>query len=96
MFPGPVWSVDIIIAAVGAVAALVLLVFYSRLAKERTSRFTLGLAFISLVFFVQKIAAALVYFRLAATYSADVALPIMAIHSMELAGIGAMVWMAKQ
>lgn len=96
MFPGPVWTVDIIIASVGAIAALVLLVFYFRLARERTSRFTLGLAVISLVFFVQNIAAMLVYFDLASTYSADVALPIMAIHAMELVGIGAMVWMARQ
>ena len=96
MFPGPAWTVDIVIATVTAVAALVLLIFYSKLARERTSRFTLGLAFISLVFFVQNIAAVLVYFRLASTYTADVALPIMAIHSMELVGIGAMVWMARQ
>ena len=96
MLPGPAWTVDIVIAAVGATAALALLVFYSRLARERTSRFTLGLAFISLVFFVQNIAAAFVYLGLAATYSAGVAIPIMAIHSMELAGLGAMVWMARQ
>lgn len=96
MFPGPVWTVDIVIASVAAIAALALLIFYSRLARERTSRFTLGLAFISLVFLVQNIAAVLVYFRLASAYTADVALPIMAIHSMELVGIGAMVWMARQ
>ena len=96
MYPGPVWTVDIIIAAVGAVGALTLLVFYSRLARERASRFTLGLAVISLVFFIQNVAASLVYFGLAATYSADVALPIMAIHLMELVAIGAMVWMARQ
>lgn len=88
--------VDIIIATVGGIAALALLVFYSRLARERTSRFTLGLALISLVFFVQNFAAVFVYFRLASAYSADVALPIMALHSMELVGIGVLVWVARQ
>ena len=96
MFPGPVWTIDITLAAVGSVAALALLVFYSRLARERRSRFTIGLAIFSLVFFVQNLAAVLVYFRLAPTYSAEVALPIMVIHSMELVGIGTIVWMARQ
>ena len=96
MFPGPVWTVDIILASVGAIAALVLLAFYLRLSIERRSRFTIGLAIFSLVFLVQNLAAAFVYFTLAPTYSADVALPIMAIHSMELVGIGTMVWMARQ
>lgn len=96
MFPGPVWTADIVVAVVGAAAALALFIFYSRLARERTSRFTIGLAAIALVFFVQNVAAAFVYLRLASTYSADVALPVLAIHSMELAGIGAMVWMAGQ
>lgn len=90
------WTMDIVLAAVGATAALTLFAFYLRLARERTSRFTLGLAIFSLVFFVQNIAAVLVYFGLASTYSAEVALPIMALHSMELLGIGAMVWVARQ
>lgn len=96
MFPGPVWTVDIILAAAGGIAALALLVFYSRLARERMSRFTLGLAIFSLAFLIQNLAAVLVYLRLASAYSAEVALPIMALHSMELVGIGAMVWMARQ
>lgn len=96
MFPGLVWTVDIILAGIGAIAALVLLVFYSRLARERMSRFTLALAIFSVVFFVQNIAAVFVYYELALTYSIDVALPMMALHLMELAGIGAMVWMARQ
>ena len=90
------WTVDIILAAVGAIAALALFVFYLRLARERTSRFTIGLAIFSLVFIAQNIAAVLLYFGLASTYSADVALPLLALHSMELVGIGAMVWIARQ
>lgn len=90
------WTVDIILAAVGGIAALALFVFYIRLASERKSRFTIGLAIFSLVFVAQNIAAVLLYFGLAATYSADVALPLMALHSMELIGIGSMVWIAKQ
>lgn len=96
MFPGPVWTVDIVLATAGAVGALLLLVFYSKLAKERRSRFTLGLALFSLVFFVQNLAAVLVYYGLASSFSAQVALPLMALHSMELVGIGAMVWMVRQ
>lgn len=96
MFPGPVWTVDITLAAVGSAAALVLVVFYFRLARERKSRFTLGLAIFSLIFLVQNLAAIFVYYALASTYSVEVALPMMALHSMELVGIGAMVWMARQ
>lgn len=96
MIPGPAWTVDIILATVGSVFALALLVFYSRLARERTSRFTLGLAVFSLVFLVQNLAAAIFYFRLASTYSTDVAFPLMALHAMELVGMGAMVWLASQ
>lgn len=96
MFPGPVWTIDIVLAAVGSVAALVLVIFYSRLARERKSRFTIGLAIFSVIFFVQNLAALFVYYVLASTYSVEVALPMMALHSMELVGIGAMVWMARQ
>ena len=96
MFPGPLWTVDIILAAVGAMAALVLLAFYSKLAMERRSRFTLGLAVFSLIFSLQNLAAVFIYLRLASAYSAEVAIPLMALHSMELVGIGAMVWMARQ
>lgn len=96
MFPGPAWTVDIVLATAGAVGALLLLVFYTRLARERKSRFTLGLALFSLVFFVQNLAAGLIYLGLASNFSADVALPLMALHSMELVGIGAMVWMVRQ
>ena len=96
MFPGPVWTVDIILAAIGTAAALVLVVFYSRLARERRSRFTLALAVFSFVFFIQNLAAVFVYYVLASTYSVEVALPMLALHSMELVGIGAMVWMARQ
>ena len=96
MIPGPMWMVDIILATIGSMFALALFVFYSRLARERTSRFTLGLAVFSLVFLIQNLAAALFYFRFASTYSADVALPLMALHTMELVGMGAMLWLASQ
>jgi hypothetical protein len=84
------------LATAGAAGALLLLVFYSRLARESRSRFTLGLVIFSLVFFVQNVTAALVYFGLASSYSAQVALPLMALHSMELVGMAVMVWMARQ
>lgn len=93
---GTVWTIDVILAAASGIAALALLIFYSRLAKERRSRFTLGLAAFSLIFFVQSLVAVVVYLRFASVYTTDVALPIMALHSMELVGIGAMLWMARQ
>lgn len=96
MFPGPAWTVDILLASAGAVAALLLLAFYARVVMQRRSRLALGLAIFSLVFLVQNIAAVVVYFGLAAAYSADVALPIMALHAMELVGVGAMVWVVRQ
>ena len=93
---GPIWTLDIIIAVVSTVIMLSVLAFYLRKAREIKSRFSVGLCAFSLIFVVQNIIAVVAYFTLAQRYSADVALPLLALHVLGLTGFGVLAWIINQ
>ncbi|MHB8567961.1 MAG: hypothetical protein ACYC9U_12800 [Nitrososphaerales archaeon] len=90
------WMLDILISVATAFILVWLFAFYYRRLKEVRSRFTIGLALFCLIFLIQNVVAILIYYRLADVYSADVALPLLALGSLELAAFSALSWVVGQ
>lgn len=89
---GPFWVANIALAAVNvAVVAGVLYVYTSNFAPLR-SKLALGLIVFSSVLVLQNIVAVFMYWGLAQTYTAAVAIPILLITALETTGLLSLLW----
>ncbi|MEM0271111.1 MAG: hypothetical protein QW514_01010 [Thermoprotei archaeon] len=93
---GILWTADLFIAAVSAILTAWLFALYLRRAADLKSKFSYGLALLSGVFFAQSATSLGVYFTFSAKYSADVALPLLAMSILGLAGFAVLTWVARQ
>ncbi len=83
---GAFWSIDIALAVVSSVVMAVAFSFYVRKMMEYRTKFTVGLAVFSGAFFAQGLVSTAVFYYLAQSYSAEVAIPLMIIMVIELIG----------
>ncbi|MEM0117921.1 MAG: hypothetical protein QXX17_04840 [Conexivisphaerales archaeon] len=96
MVAGLYWLSNIVLAFIGVSLSSILLVFYIKGTAKHRSKFLFALSLFSLLFLVQYILAVLVYFELAQKYSSDVAIPLLGLNVLSLAGISAIFWLMKQ
>lgn len=93
---GPVWSADIALAAASVLLTAWIFVLYLKRAAEIRSRFSYGLAALSAIFFAESLATIGIYYSFSARYTADVAMPLLALSALSLAGFVVLLWIAKQ
>jgi len=91
-----VWFLDIAIAmATSAILVWIFAFYYKRVQKMRTT-FTIGLSVFSFIFLLQNILSIPIYYDLARVYGNDIALPFLALESLELLGFLALSWVVRQ
>ncbi|MHB2036663.1 MAG: hypothetical protein ACYCPW_07985 [Nitrososphaerales archaeon] len=91
-----VWSLDIAIAvATSAILVWIFAFYYKRVQKMRTT-FTIGLSIFSFIFLLQNLLSIPIYYDLARVYANDIALPFLALESLELLGFTALSWVIRQ
>ncbi|MDG6954865.1 MAG: hypothetical protein JRN33_07810 [Nitrososphaerota archaeon] len=90
------WTIDIVVAVASAVLMFWAVIFYYRRARTLTSSFSVGLTLFTVIFLVQNLLAVFFYFQLAQTYSADVALPMLALNGLGLAAFATLVWVIRR
>jgi hypothetical protein len=84
--------IDILLAAASAaVAAGVLIIYLKNWRRVRTLLLVGPVAFASLIM-VGNLLAAFVYLRLAQSYSADVAVPLLLVQASQFAGLVGLLW----
>jgi len=89
---GPFWTVNIALTVVNmAVVAGVLYVYAKNFGALR-SKLALGLIAFSSILVIQNVVAALMYWQLAQTYSAAVAIPLLVITTLETTGLLILFW----
>ncbi|MDG6964964.1 MAG: hypothetical protein JRN54_09350 [Nitrososphaerota archaeon] len=91
-----IWTVDIVVAVASAVLMVWALSFYYGRARRVRSAFSVGLTVFVLIFVIQNVMAVFFYFQLAQTYSADVALPMLALNGLGLAAFVTLVWIIRR
>ena len=91
-----VWSLDIAIAlATSTILVWIFAFYYKRVQKMRTT-FTIGLSIFSFIFLLQNLLSIPIYYDLARVYGNDIALPFLALESLELLGFTALSWVIRQ
>lgn len=90
------WALDIAIAVATSAILIWIFAFYYRRVKEMRTTFTLGLAVFSLIFLMQNLLSIPIYYILAGAYSSDIAMPFLALESLELLGFIALSWVIRQ
>jgi hypothetical protein len=96
MATGPVWTLDLGTAMVSVVLTAWVFALYLRRATSVKSKFSVGLALLSGLLFAQSLTSVGVYYHLSAAYSADVAIPLLAVSTLDLASFIVLIWIAKQ
>ena len=91
-----VWFLDIMVAIATSGILLWIFVFYYRRLSQLRTAFTIGLAVFSFIFLLQNLLSIPIYYELARAYSDTVALPFLALESLELLGFVALSWVVKQ
>ncbi|MDG6928213.1 MAG: hypothetical protein JRN26_02315 [Nitrososphaerota archaeon] len=90
------WSIDIVISIISAVIMAVVFAFYARRYSEFRSKLAMGLVIFSGAFLIQSILSSYIYYVLAQTYTSAVAIPIMVIMLLELAGLLSLIYIVEQ
>ena len=93
---GLFWSIDISLSAVSAAIMGVVFAFYIKRFMEFRSRLAFGLAVFSGLLFAQTLISSVVYYIFAQTYTAAIAVPLMFIIILELAGFLSLVYVVGQ
>jgi hypothetical protein len=91
-----IWFLDIAIAIATSVILLWIFLFYYRRVHEMRTVFTIGLSVFSFIFLLQNLLSIPIYYELARGYGNDIALPFLALESLELLGFVALSWVVRQ
>jgi len=89
---GQYWTANILLAIVNMVIVGGVLSVYTRNFGVFRSKLAFGLIAFSSVLIVQNVAAAVMYWQLAQTYTAAVAIPILLITGLETVGLIFLLW----
>jgi len=95
MTVGPMWGADLIIAVVSAGLTAWIFALYLKRAADVKSRFSFGLALLAGIFFIESLTSVGVYYHFSTKYSVDVALPLLALSLLGLAGFAVLMWIAR-
>lgn len=96
MSVGPMWAADLAIALVSVGLTAWIFTLYLKRAADVRSRFSFGLALLSGIFLVESITSVGVYYHFSTKYSVEVALPLLALSLLGLAGFAVLMWLARQ
>jgi low affinity Fe/Cu permease len=91
-----IWFLDIAIAIATSAILLWIFLFYYRRVHEMRTVFTIGLSVFSFIFLLQNLLSIPIYYELARGYGNDIALPFLALESLELLGFVALSWVVRQ
>ena len=91
-----VWSLDIAIAVATSLILIWIFAFYYRRVKEVRTTFTIGLSVFSFIFLLQNVLAIPTFMVLSRAYGNDIAIPFLALESLELLGFVALSWVVRQ
>lgn len=91
-----VWFLDIAIAIATSIILVWIFSFYYRRVKEMRTTFTIGLSVFSFIFLLQNLLAIPTLYILSRAYGNDIALPFLALESLELLGFIALSWVVRQ
>ena len=89
---GPFWAANIALAVVNMCVVAGVLYIYAKNFGALHSRLALGLIAFSSILVIQNVAAAIMYWQLAQTYSAAVATPILLITALETTSLLFLFW----
>jgi len=89
---GPIWAANIALATVNMLVVAGVLYVYTRNFGALHSKLALGLIAFSSILVIQNVAAGVMYWQLAQTYTAAVALPILVITALETTGLLCLFW----
>ncbi len=89
---GPIWAVNIALAVVNILVVAGVLYVYTKNFGALRSRLALGLIAFSSILVIQNVAAGVMYWQLAQTYTAAVAIPILVITVLETTGLLFLFW----
>ena len=89
---GLFWTANIALAGVNMAVVATVLYIYAKNFGALRSKLALGLIAFSSILIIQNVAAALMYWQLAQTYSAAVAIPILVITALETTGLLFLFW----
>ncbi|MEM0286830.1 MAG: hypothetical protein QXG05_01495 [Nitrososphaerota archaeon] len=95
-FLASIWTIDIIVALASAVLMVYAFLFYFGKARKMSSSFSLGLTAFTGIFVLQNLIAVFFYYQLAKEYSADVALPMLALNGLGLMAFAVLVWVIRR
>jgi hypothetical protein len=91
-----VWFLDIAIAVATSAILVWIFSFYYRRVREMRTVFTTGLSIFSFIFLLQNLLSIPIYYILAQAYGNDIAIPFLALESLELLGFIALSWVVRQ
>ena len=83
---GPVWIASIVLAAITALIGIGLFYAYAKNLRQAKTRFTVGLVIFAAVVVAENVCTTYIYFNLAGTYTAVLAMPLMFLKALELSG----------
>ncbi len=84
---GLYWITDEVLAVAGFALSLVVVVIYLGVYRKRRNSFTLSLTGLGMMFGAQNVALLFTYAYLSARYGSDVAIPLMVVNILEIAGL---------
>jgi hypothetical protein len=91
-----IWFLDIAVAIATSAILIWIFVFYYRRVKELRTTFTLGLSVFSFIFLLQNVLSIPIYYELSRAYANSIALPFLALESLELLAFIALSWVVRQ
>ncbi len=92
---GVYWSIDILLSAASTAMAAVVFLFYAGAAMRRRTRFTLSLFAFSLAFLAQSAVSTVIFYYFAHYYTASVAIPLMILMILEVAGLASLLYVVQ-
>ncbi len=87
---GAYWITDEALAISGLVLSLIVVAIYLRIYSKRRGPFMLSLTGLGILFTLQNIGLLFTYSYLSSRYGADVAVPLMIVNVLEVAGLVAL------
>ena len=91
-----VWLLDIFVAMATSAILIWIFAFYYTRVKELRTIFTVGLSVFSFIFLLQNILSIPIYYELSRAYNDSIALPFLALESLELLAFIALSWVVRQ
>lgn len=89
---GPIWIASIVMAAIAALVGIALLRIYVKNFRQARTKFTTGLVIFAAALIIENACTTYIYYDLALTFTAVLAIPLAVLKAMELTGFAVLLW----